>query len=646
MKLKNILVLAFLTLTLIPTIIVTLLLYKSGFDLSRESYTRNMIESINVQADYISQTIENNMISDYRFAHRNYYNLGNYENIPKAELLKPFQSYLENSEDKITVCILLDKNNVPIYTIGEKNVLDIIGPQLPPLSELSNQIIMEFNLNNDIYSTGIVTPIRDDNDVYLGSLVSIYDKSYIFKIISSYYKIANISTYICRTNGEIVNFRGIADEKSNAIVEKALVELSFTSEGIIDMRMGDVPVSGYYKKIHNSPWYLVGFVDDQLIYDFTNKFILFYVFIIIGVLIAGIILSLYFSKKVVEPINALIKVMEDYKNSLNSNELKLDNKKGYFETRYLGTKFLELMRNILLVQHNFEGIYQLYQSNSMADTNIDIDVIKQTISSNKEVFQNLINEIEFLPEDCIVSKFTKCFCEKDQILLMKMFENMRDEHLSVTSEAEIYTPYLNQKWFHTLVVPMYQDDRLSRLFIQLRDISSFRKQEFKSSEQARRDALTGLYNRIGFADSVNKALQKQGDLEVHGLLFIDMDFFKLVNDNLGHSAGDELLCSVSRTILDTIEPENGIASRFGGDEFAVFLPHTSMETINNVKETLNKRLIYPFNTDEISFVVSASIGISIWNHTAPDTLEKLLQQADAAMYQAKRELKRRTQENR
>lgn len=68
MKLKNMLMITFLVLTIIPIMIVSILLYKSGFDLSKESYTRNLVESLNVQADYISQNIESNMISDYRFA--------------------------------------------------------------------------------------------------------------------------------------------------------------------------------------------------------------------------------------------------------------------------------------------------------------------------------------------------------------------------------------------------------------------------------------------------------------------------------------------------------------------------------------------------------------------------------------------------
>lgn len=641
MKLKNVLVLAFLALTLIPIAVVSFLLYQSGFNLAKESYTRNLIESITVQVDYISQTIENNMISDYRFANQSAILASTINSTPSTGLLTSFQSYLEASEDKITVCILLDKDDIPIYTIGEKAVLDTITRQLPQLPELTNQVILEFELSPGTYSLGIVTPVRDHSGTYTGSLISIYDKSYIFKIISSYYKIANTSTYICRENGEMIKFREITDETQNTAVKQALDELAFTSEGVVNMRIGNDQASGYYKKIHNTPWYLIGFIDDKLIYSFTNQFIWIYILIIIGVLIADVILSFYFSQKVVEPINDLIKVMAGYQNSLNSNDLKYHGKNGYYETQYLRTKFLELMQKILLVQHNFEGIYKLYQSNDMDDTNIDIDVKNQTIVSNKEVFQHLIDELDTADDDCIVEKFIKCFCQKDQVLLTNMFEHMRDNPLSVACEAEIYTPHLNQKWFHTLVVPMYENDRMSHLFIQLRDISSFKKQEIESIEQVRRDPLTGLYNRSGFTECVNNALQVADQSDLHALLFIDMNYFKLVNDNLGHSTGDDLLRSVGKALLDTIGSTD-IASRFGGDEFAVFLTHTSPDAIATVKKELNKRLVYPFHTENISFCVSASIGISTWSHSSPNTLEKLLAEADAGMYQAKREFKQST----
>ena len=221
---------------------------------------------------------------------------------------------------------------------------------------------------------------------------------------------------------------------------------------------------------------------------------------------------------------------------------------------------------------------------------------------------------------------------------MSALETMRDEHLSIARESEIYTPHLNQKWFHSLIVPMYEDDSLSRLFIQLRDISSFKKQEVESLEQARRDPLTGLYNRTGFSERVCKILHASDKTTSHSLLFIDMNYFKLVNDNLGHSSGDELLASVARDLQAACGPDS-IVSRIGGDEFAVFLPGASRAATERVGEELSKKLVYAFQTNQIYFTVTASTGMAQWDASAPCSLEDLLQKADADMYQNKRAFK-------
>lgn len=650
MKLKNMLVMAFLILTFIPITISLFLLYISGFSLSKASYTRNLVESIGVQEDYITQTLENNMISDKRFADKVFSLISDSapsEYMQNDDLFNTFHSYLESSEDKVTVALLLDQENKPIYTIGEKTMLNTVTEQLPVFSELEKQTLIEFKFSDDDYSLGIITPIWNTSGSYDGSFISVYDQSYIFKIISSYYEIADTSTYLCRENGEILNSRGSATDKRDPdAIAQVLIDMPFASEGDINTHIGSFPISGYYKNIYTSPWYLVGIVDDSLIYAFTNQFALTYVLIIIIVLIADIFLAFYFSNKVVEPINQLINVMDDYQNNLTSSQMPTSTKRDYYETRYLRKKFFDLMKTILLVQHNYKGVYQLYHSNDMGDINIELDVENQIAHSNKETFQDLMNGLVLPPEACVVERFTNCFCEKDQKMLMDMFIGMRDKHLSITREAEIYTPYLNEKWFHSLVVPMYNGNRLENLFIQLRDITNFKKQELESSEQAKRDALTGLYNRAGFICCVNDILQcaSKRESDLHGLLFIDMDYFKLVNDNFGHGEGDELLRSIAKTLADSVG-SNDIVSRFGGDEFAVFLPHTTAEYIEKQKNILNQRLLYPYHTAHISFAVSASIGISTWSHLNPDTLDELLKQADASMYQAKREFKQSVGEN-
>lgn len=631
MKLKSILMMILMALTIIPITIVSLLLYKSGFELSKESYQRNLVESLNVQSDYISQAIESNMISDYRFARK-----GITAAFGENDLFAEFTSYLSAAEDKIAVCVLFDPQETVIYAIGEKEMVDTVCGQLSDLPEASGQSIQEFRWEDGSYSLGIVTPVWDKND-YLGCLVSVYDKSYIFKIISSYYEIADSSTYICRENGDIISARSMQNEEHTA-VGSVLREQALSGEGVLEVKLDGMTLTGYYKNIHNTPWYLSGFVDNERIYSFANQFLTAYIIVLVFVLAVDILLGFYFSHRVVKPINSLIQIIERYQNDLNSDQIDSGEAHGYVETTYLRDKFLALMKKIHLTQHNFTGIYQLYESSDMGDTNIDIDVVGQTITSNKDVFQRLMNEVSVPEGACIVETFTHCFCDKDQRLMMKRFEQMRDEHLSAMQETEIYTPYLDGKWYHTLIVPMYENDRLSRLFIQLRDISGLKKQEIKSSEQANHDTLTGLNNRSGFTSRVSSVLQSDDEASVHGLLFIDMNYFKMVNDNFGHNAGDDLLCTVAKALLDTTRPED-IVSRFGGDEFAVFLPNVTEEALSKVEQRLKECLVYPFQSEQVSFVVSASIGSSLWRQDSTDTLEMILRQADAAMYKAKREFK-------
>lgn len=640
MKLKNLLILAFLTLTLIPIAIASILLYKSGLDLSEEAYTRNLEESVNVQVDYITQTIENNMLADYRFASRTLKASSETEG-EKNNIYSAVQTYLETSEDKVAICLLLDKSSAPIYTIGEKRTVDSMMAGLPDLSGLTEQRVMEFELEKGVYSLGVITPVVGGDGAYFGSMISVYDKSYLFKIISSYYKISDTAIYICRENGTPIYFRGLTDEKNSAF-EQALKELEPNAEGKIDVLVEMKPISGYYKNIHNTPWYLAGFVDEGQIYAFANDFIFVYILIIIVVVLADILLAVAFSQRVVRPINSLIGVMDSYEGRVTHIEER-EQKNGYYETRYLQNKFFDLMKKISLTQHNFDGIYQLYQSSEMDDINIDIDVKAQVVYSSKDKFRALMNGLVLPPEACVVERFTRCFCDKDQKMLMDMFVGMRDEHLSVPRESEIYTANLDERWFHAVVVPMYSEERLSRLFIQLRDISSFKKQEKESIEQARRDTLTGLYNRVGFSDCVEALLKDADRLALHGLLFLDMDYFKLVNDNFGHSAGDELLRNIGGVLAEVAGTEN-VAARIGGDEFAVFLPNASIASIDEVKGQLSRRLVFPFQGDGVSFTVTASIGVSLCGEGSSATVDELLRYADTEMYAAKRMFKGKSEQ--
>jgi diguanylate cyclase (GGDEF)-like protein len=151
---------------------------------------------------------------------------------------------------------------------------------------------------------------------------------------------------------------------------------------------------------------------------------------------------------------------------------------------------------------------------------------------------------------------------------------------------------------------------------------------------AMHDPLTGLANRSLFLDRLEHALAKarrqEGSVAV---LYLDLDQFKLVNDSLGHAAGDELLAEVAPRIQHVLRPADTVA-RFGGDEFAVLVEDVSHERIPIMVATrIAEALAQPFVLRGREQFVSASIGISIGAGT--ESAETLLRDADAALYRAK-----------
>ena len=174
------------------------------------------------------------------------------------------------------------------------------------------------------------------------------------------------------------------------------------------------------------------------------------------------------------------------------------------------------------------------------------------------------------------------------------------------------------------------------LILQLQDISARRQAEDELQHIAFHDALTGLPNRRRFHDYLSQAVAsaQRDPKEAYAVMFLDFDRFKLINDSLGHSAGDEFLIQVSRRIRDILRPHDRIA-RLGGDEFAVLVLHLERETdAVNLADRLMEALRKPFYVADTELTTSASIGItfSALGYTSPDDV---LRDADTAMYKAK-----------
>lgn len=155
----------------------------------------------------------------------------------------------------------------------------------------------------------------------------------------------------------------------------------------------------------------------------------------------------------------------------------------------------------------------------------------------------------------------------------------------------------------------------------------------RESQLAREDSLTGLANRRGFMELGQGllALARRQQAPITAI-FIDLDHFKAVNDELGHDAGDRLLQTVASTLRQHLRSSD-IAGRLGGDEFALILPGTDVDAAGSYAQGLRDRLLATMRENGWP-VVTFSIGVASF-HDAPADLASLLKEADTLMYAVK-----------
>jgi diguanylate cyclase (GGDEF)-like protein/PAS domain S-box-containing protein len=182
---------------------------------------------------------------------------------------------------------------------------------------------------------------------------------------------------------------------------------------------------------------------------------------------------------------------------------------------------------------------------------------------------------------------------------------------------------------------LVNDASVGGLVVNLRDITERKEAEDQLAYQAFHDTLTGLANRALFMDRLQNALARSVRREEQtGVLFLDVDRFKIVNDSLGHDAGDRLLIAVAQRLSFCLR-DGDTAARLGGDEFTVLLEDLrDIGEAIRIAERISSELSRPFEIDGREVFVTVSIGITVSRPGHHQHLD-LLREADIAMYQAK-----------
>jgi diguanylate cyclase (GGDEF)-like protein/PAS domain S-box-containing protein len=180
-----------------------------------------------------------------------------------------------------------------------------------------------------------------------------------------------------------------------------------------------------------------------------------------------------------------------------------------------------------------------------------------------------------------------------------------------------------------------RDGQVTGAVIVFHDVSESRAMALKMSHLAQHDFLTGLPNRLLLQERFSRAIgQAQRHRKQVAVLFVDLDYFKNINDSLGHVIGDRLLQSVAERLVGCVRSTDTVC-RQGGDEFVILLAEIEQHRdAAQIAEKLLAALVAPHLIDGHELHVTLSIGISIYPDDA-DTAEAVMKNADAAMYHAK-----------
>ena len=282
------------------------------------------------------------------------------------------------------------------------------------------------------------------------------------------------------------------------------------------------------------------------------------------------------------------------------------------------------------LKNNQERLSETQKIARLGSWELDIATAKLTWSD--ETYR--ITGIKAKDRPVTFGEYLQCVHPEDRIALSKYIEKATSKDMPYELEVRHLQP--DGSYNHTIVKAkaIREGRKVTRLLGSILDITKQKRAEQRIQYLATHDSLTGLANRVFLDSFFNKARSLADRNRQHlAILFMDLDNFKPVNDQLGHHCGDEILKTVA-TCIESCLRKSDIAARIGGDEFAVVLLNSDIAGASRVGNQIIAKIRQPIVINGQRCCLGVSVGICFYPQNGR-SLDELLTKADMAMYQVK-----------
>ena len=478
---------------------------------------------------------------------------------------------------------------------------------------------------------------------YLCMVISPEADSTLMKSLSGSFLDNNGYFALIDNSGNMLNFNNDGSTKKSSEIDSALAsetqrmfEATPSVSGGSETSAPTQGKAGKYSYIcgiipNVTTWRWVGLVDASTFSTFSLKTnMIGWIAIVIMVGLASVIAMIVIGR-FVGGMHEMLKTMSNINTDEGISGLRFNIKKGRSELEMIQASFNDFLDEVYINGERYKTISEL--SDNML---FEWDFHKETMY----VSDNTLQKFDLNTDGATLSngKFLDSLMTPEDAEQYK-----RDINTLLKNQSGYSAEYqLKAKSGATVWVSLRATcitDRLGeplRVIGVMTDIDNEKKMELQLSERASYDFLSQLYNRSTFIRHLSSELDRRGPKKI-GVMFIDVDDFKFINDRYGHTVGDEVIRFVADTIRKKVDDKGGLAGRFGGDEFVLcYTDQADVANLEQIAMDIIDELYVGYTTAEGMLInVRASIGISYCpDHT--EDVNELISFADTAMYFVKK----------